>query len=497
VTGDGAWLFEAFDRGSLVACHNGSFMPDDDESRCSAAVVLLCKDTGHLATITYCEFTAPGIASNYCGELIGSIATTAAFITLRSSTTTYTWRTYNMFCDNMGVVLHANARFKPLPEKQAQADLLYLLRHNLDRLEMAVKYVHMYGHLDDELRFDQLTLPQQLNVMADELAKECLLDGIRTSTMHGPTYPDEPIRIWIHGQKVTSSIRTALYIAWGSQTAQRLLGRKDIVIHLRFHHIAWDAVGRAMTSYPQMFALWAKHVSGFSGTNRQLSRIDATIANKCPCCGQINTLHESRSLAMDWMEESHCDRSLIECLEEYLLRRGKRTMTSISATFPHLSKWAIEMDELGWDNFMEGHVGSTLFHMQKLELKRSGSRRHIHSWSTKFIHHVLGITHKQWIFRNTRTHICLLDGKTEAEHITIMEQVGQLLFTDPQNLLPQHRYLLDLDFSELGAGSTTNRQYWLASLTSALEARRHIDVSQGRISTRALTSTSQELTHSR
>ena len=181
---------------------------------------------------------------------------------------------------------------------------------------------------------------------------------------------------------------------------------------------------------------------------------------------------------MDWMEESHCDRSLIECLEEYLLCRGKRTMTSISATFPHLSKWAIEMDELGWDNFMEGRVGSTLFHMQKLELKRSGPHRHIHSWLTEFIHHVRGITHKQWIFRNTRTHICLLDGKTEAEHITIMEQVGQLLFTDPQNLLPQHRYLLDLDFSELGAGSTTNRQYWLASLTSALEARRHIDVSQ-------------------
>ena len=236
--------------------------------------------------------------------------------------------------------------------------------------------------------------------------------------MHGPTYPDEPIRIWIHGQKITSSIRTALYNAWGSQTAQCLLGRKGIVSHLRFRHIAWDAVGRAMTSYPQMFALWVtKHVSGFSGTNRQLSRIDASIANKCPCCGQINesTGHITRcknpgrtrvfkksvEMLMDWMEESHCDRSLIECLEEYLLRRGKRTMTSISATFPHLSKWAFEMDELGWDNFMEGRVGSTLFHMQKLELKRSGSRRHIHSWSTEFIHHVLGITHKQWIFRNT------------------------------------------------------------------------------------------------
>jgi hypothetical protein len=164
-------------------------------------------------------------------------------------------------------------------------------------------------------------------------------------------------------------------------------------------------------------------------------------------------------------------------------------MTRISERYFHLSECAKEMDALGWDNFMEGRVGSTLFSMQKLALKRSGSRLHIKSWSTNFIRHVLEITHKQWIFRNTRTHICLLDGKTEAEHNTIMEQVSQLLFTDPKHLLPQHRYLLDLDFSELGAGSSTNRQYWLATITSALEARRHLNVAQGQTSTDTTTLT--------
>jgi hypothetical protein len=128
------------------------------------------------------------------------------------------------------------------------------------------------------------------------------------------------------------------------------------------------------------------------------------------------------------------------------------------------------MDTLGWDNFMEGRIGFTLLVMQKAALKRAGSHQQIKSWSTDFLHHVLGITHKQWVFQNTRTHICLLDGKTKAEHNTIMEQVGQLIFTDPALVLPEHRYLLDLDFSELGAGSTTNRHYWLATIISALEA---------------------------
>jgi hypothetical protein len=176
-----------------------------------AAVVLLCKDTGMLSTITYCKTTAPEIASNYHGELIGGIATSITLLALQKGTESSATRKYEIYCDNMGVVLHGNARHKPLPEKQTQADLLLLLRHNLDLLSLDVRYVHVYGHLDDQLRFDQLTLPQQLNVMADKLAKECLLENIRNTTMYGPTYPNEPIQIWLGGDKVTSSIRNRLY----------------------------------------------------------------------------------------------------------------------------------------------------------------------------------------------------------------------------------------------------------------------------------------------
>jgi len=48
--------------------------------------------------------------------------------------------------------------------------------------------------------------------------------------------------------------------------------------------------------------------------------------------------------------------------------------------------------------------------------------------------------------------------------------VGQLLFTDPSLLLPQHRHLLELDFEKLGAGPTADHQYWLANLESAVNA---------------------------
>ena len=487
--GDGEWIFKAFERGSLLACHDGSFMPDKDGRRCSAAVVLLCQATGSIATVTYCETTSLDVASNYRGELIGGVAISIILLALSRCTRSSSTKAFEVYCDNMGVVQHGNARHKPLPEKQPQADLIYQLRHNLDRLPIDVTYIHVYGHLDDQQQFQQLSLPQQLNVMADKIAKECLLANIAQDTKHGPSYPEEHIRIWIGGEKITSSIKDHLYKSWGHKVVKTLLLRRRKVDTAGFSHIAWDVVGRAMLKYPQMFTLWVtKHVSGFSGTNRQLSRIDSSHTNQCPCCGQSDesTLHITRctnpgrqrvfqqsvDVMLDWMEQSHCDLNVVECLEEYLSHRGKRDMRKICRSLPYLAKWATEMDTLGWENFMEGRIGLTLLEMQQETLKNAGSRQHIKSWAVEYIQHILGITHKQWVYRNTRTHICLLDGKTEADHERIMEQVSDLLFTDPDELLPEHRHLLELDFSELGAGSTTARQYWMANITSAIEAGR-------------------------
>jgi hypothetical protein len=153
IKGDGKWLVDAFERGSLIVCHDGSYMPDEDDTRCSAAVLFLCKATGNLASVTYCEKTVPDVTSNYRGELIGGLAATIVFRALSMLTTPATQRPYEIFCDNMGVVLHGNSRHKPLPEKQAQVDLLLRLRHNLELLKLEIRYVHVYGHLDEQLRF--------------------------------------------------------------------------------------------------------------------------------------------------------------------------------------------------------------------------------------------------------------------------------------------------------------------------------------------------------
>ena len=82
---------------------------------------------------------------------------------------------------------------------------------------------------------------------------------------------------------------------------------------------------------------------------------------------------------------------------------------------------------------------------------------------------VLHITHRQWLYRNARIHIRLSDGLTEPEHKNIIQLIHNLLHTDPNDLLPQHRHLLRQDFQQLGEGPSLDRQYWIESMQSALE----------------------------
>jgi hypothetical protein len=158
------------------------------------------------------------------------------------------------------------------------------------------------------------------------------------------------------------------------------------------------------------------------------------------------------------------------CISAYLKSSGEGSMAEIAQPFPHLRKWAFEHDTLGWDNFLEGRIGKTLIDIQEAQLGVSDSKMHILTWASKLISHLLAITHSQWIYRNTKIHLRLVEGRTVIEHDEVMRDVLHLLATHPDDILPQHRGLLEVDMSTLGRGSTVDRQYWVAAMTSALSA---------------------------
>jgi hypothetical protein len=115
----------------------------------------------------------------------------------------------------------------------------------------------------------------------------------------------------------------------------------------------WDGVERAMATYPQMFRTWTtKHVSGFCGVNRRLSRIEPATVNVCPCCGNEDesaahltrcpdpgrqlAFAQSVDSLLAWMSETHADENMISCLAAYLRSIGEGSMVAIARPYPHL-----------------------------------------------------------------------------------------------------------------------------------------------------------------
>lgn len=68
---------------------------------------------------------------------------------------------------------------------------------------------------------------------------------------------------------------------------------------------------------------------------------------------------------------------------------------------------------------------------------------------------------------HTQVGGCLL----AKQHDILVERVEVLLQTDPHQLLPEHRVLLEMDFEKVGSGSPLDLQLWAAEMDSALGVR--------------------------
>ena len=349
----------------------------------------------------------------------------------------------------------------------------------------------MESHLDTAHSIDHLTIPQRLNIWADNLAKHALITAHRTNRYTKPEYPGETVRLFLDGHKVTSSIKRALYSSWGTRVAKTLFHNKKIIQSRHFHLVDWDNVDRTINSLPKMLQVWiTKHVSGFCGTNTHLSLINPAQTNRCQCCGSSaeTTMHITRcpnpgrvkmfddtvTTLINWMDSKNGYPPLTQSILTYLWLKGRKRMTEVCAHLPALSSFARDHDRLGWNNFIMGRISISLFEVQKAHLRQSQSRLSISSWACQFTQRILAIPHQQWLYRNARIHIRLIEGLTAADHNRIQDRVSHLLHTDPDDLLPQHQpLLLKQNFYQLGIGTSLDRQHWIAQMNSAIAAASH------------------------
>ncbi len=196
---------------------------------------------------------------------------------------------------------------------------------------------------------------------------------------------------------------------------------------------------------------------------------------RCKAPGRKEMLSVTVRALVNWMAATQVDPVLVSMVREYLLAQGSKLMTDcLHLDHEEYQQLADETDKLRWDSFIEGRLSSKWITVVTPQLKTSSLYLKPSRWGQQFIEQLLSITHKQWLFRNSKVHFRKEDGLTEGEHHDIFQRMEDLMFTDPADLLPAHKHLLDVDFEALGEGPAASRQYWIADINSAISASKRV-----------------------
>lgn len=429
-------------------------------------------------------------ASNYRGEWLGAVM---AGLVIRAAAHNISVRPYprqTMYCDNRGVIQHSNAPRVILTEKQHQSDLIRLVKLLCSTNKCTTEWAWVEGHSVERKGWRNCSIPERLNHKADGLAKSALLTSLSGGSKKEGDFPFETIRVKLSGRRVYVPIRQALERDWGYRAGKELFDSKEITRQGDFHRIWWDGLNAAMGKYPKMYRVWiTKHVSNFCGNNVQLYHWSkGRQSPKCEFCkvedeytmhiarcrdpGRTSMFQTSVSELTEWLRRTLGEYSVAATVEAYLLGRGETTMKeSIHGTISALKLVADDSDRLGWDSLIEGRISTRWQSLVSPLLRKTSNCLQFQSWGRQFISRLHNILHKQWLYRNIYIHFRGKDGLTIPEHQEVMNRVEEHALTDPETLLPRHRYLLEEDFKALGGGQTSDRLLWLASMDSATAAR--------------------------
>ncbi len=195
---------------------------------------------------------------------------------------------------------------------------------------------------------------------------------------------------------------------------------------------------------------------GYSLTNNHKTSKHLTI---CTDPGHILQLHNSIKAIMDVLNKANVTSELADIIETYLLLQGCRTMEDCIKPNLKYVRLSANIDNLGWDCFVEGQLPYSLITVIKPMFcwyKPCGS---IKIWGIKFIKSLISLTHKQWLCRNCDVHY-ISNGLTLRQHEKLTSKIKELMKTNCTALLGRHQHYMNTNCNTLGCRPTIARQVW-------------------------------------
>jgi hypothetical protein len=140
---------------------------------------------------------------------------------------------------------------------------------------------------------------------------------------------------------------------------------------------------------------------------------------------------------MDVLDKANVASELTDMIETYLINQGQRSMKDCTLPASRFLPIFIDIDNLGWDCFVEGRIPYSLIVSIKPMLLQYNPQDSVEDWGANLIQSQLSLTHKQWLYQNSYVHY-VSEGLTTQQHDELQTKIYKLMKMKRSVLLLRH-----------------------------------------------------------
>lgn len=373
-------------------------------------------------------------------------------------------------------------------------DLVYAIKQCIDRCNFEVEFLHVKGHQDDDVEYENLDRWAQLNVDADTLAKERMTEIINTTS---PSLDyrlpfDRCIVKWTNKfhqtYRIGSNLLNTLKHHLGSKKIRKYWIRKKKFPEYCEREIDWELKERtAKGQSANMTRFIAKWCTGICGVGKMLVRYKHQTYDNCPLCnhegedtdhvlrcqhvGAKETWTKHITKLKTWMETNEGNLDLIQALIDNLNAWRNRTPFPDHAFDDNLVNQALlRQDEIGWRGALDGFLSNKWREAQHQYLHSIKSRRKSLYWMSRVQRLIWELVFAMWNHRNNHLH-----GDNDKLHqveLRALDQETQNEWNAGLNGLNRRDYgnLFKGSLQQRLDANINDKRMWLATVWMAREA---------------------------
>jgi ribonuclease HI len=480
--GDIDQLTRGIQEGNLRLVCDGSYKPE--EGLGTAAWIIETEDQQH--KVIGCH-EVPGHHSFQCSYRSEFFGILGAIMTINRICKEHQIHegSITLKCDGKGSIDVINYLHAVINNTRLHFDIIGSIKRAIDTSPIQWTFQHIKGHQDDAENFEYLDRWAQLNVMADQLAKNHRqqIHQHGTSQAEDLTLPftlcavrwEQYPGMYIH---ISSKLQNTLEHLITQRTLRTYWETKHNIVGRQKRYVDWEVSNKSAKSYKRKIWL-AKWESGICGVGKMLKAWNYQNHDHCPRCGKhaedvthVVRCREPEATAL-WKKE-------IKKLEVWMTTNGGHP-EMISAVCSNLNHWrdpeaialrtpltrdaVYEQSQIGWGKLLFGLMSKRWRQIQQQHFLNNNSQKSATLWMAKVQRRIWEIAWELWMHRNNMLHD---DNKSvHYEEASAIRREIRKEYRRQQWATQDHVYLFQTSVQDRLNDSITRQQLWLTSVWAA------------------------------